>query len=288
MKILVTGGAGQIAYALSQQQPEHIKTICLVRQICDISDPEQIHKALTTYQPQWVVNCAAYTAVDRAEQEQERAMAVNHLGAANLARACEKFNIPLCHISSDYVFNGEQNNPYKENDPTNPCNTYGLTKQLGEVAVQHYCKQAIILRVSSVFGCHGHNFVKTILRLSKQHQTLPVVSDQYCCPTSARDIALTIYNIINQATAQACWGIYHYASTPKTSWHAFATEIITTQHHINTQLNTTVIATKAADYPTAAKRPSHSVLSCDKIQQVFNIEQTLWQPRIVELCHELS
>ena len=286
MKVLITGGAGQVAYALGQKQPEDIQAICLVRQICNINDPKSIEKAFNIYQPNWVINCAAYTAVDKAEAERDAAMLINHFGAANLARACQKFNIPLCHLSTDYVFNGNQNTPYKETDHTDPCNYYGLTKYLGEQSILQHCKQAIILRVSSVFGQQGHNFVKTIKQLSEQHDEIKIVADQYCCPTAADDIAIAIYKIMRQIHDNS-WGIYHYVGTPSTTWYQFAKTIVEELQKINCCQNTAVTPITTAEYPVAAKRPLNSVLNCDKIHKTFNLKAANWSPRLTQLILHL-
>ena len=287
MKVLITGGQGQIAFALQRLKHETCEFIALNRQQCDISDIHAVRQAISKHQPQWVVNCAAYTKVDLAESEREQALAVNYQGTQHVAQICEQANIPLCHLSTDYVFNGEQNSPYSEEDEPIPCNYYGFSKLLGEQTVQQHCKKFIILRVASVFGSHGHNFVKTILGLAQTRETLQIVSDQICCPTSTLDIAETIATLIAANHTQPAWGIYHYCGTPAISWHGFAKSIIKIAACLTPLKVNRIAAIPATEYLTEAQRPRHSVLSCHKIQQQFPVSNALWLPRLQQLVPKL-
>lgn len=269
LKVLVTGGSGQLGQALAHHpRAKEVKLIPCARPDLDITNPTSIANAFAKFEPDLIINAAAYTAVDKAEEEFENADSVNHLGAKNIAKACAEHHIPLIHISTDYIFDGTKNAAYVENDTPNPLNMYGKTKWLGEQAVRENCKEHIILRVSGVFSEHGQNFFKTMLKLST-NPDLKVVSDQITCPTYAGDIANTIYTIIKKLDLKK-FGTYHYCSTPETSWHHFA-EVI---------LHREIKAITTDQYPTAAKRPSHSVLDCQKIISDYAIQQPSWERAI--------
>lgn len=279
MRILLTGANGQVGKEIQHAVPRSgYECIALTRAECDIANADSVQQAIKTHKPAIVINAAAYTAVDRAEQESELAFAINATGALNLARACQKDGAALIHLSTDYVFNGDSTIPYTETDAVNPLGVYGQSKWQGEVAIRDVLPQHIILRTSWVFGAHGSNFVKTILRLAREREKLSVVADQRGCPTSAKSIALAIWQIIAKINTigieNAPWGTYHYTDAPETNWYAFAKEII--------ELNKSTISVRellpiATDqYPTLAKRPSYSVLNCKKIADAFQIEQQDW------------
>jgi dTDP-4-dehydrorhamnose reductase len=273
-KVLITGGAGQLASAL---QHHHLASTVQM-QVCsrsqlDITQVDSIQQAIAHYQPDIIVNCAAYTAVDKAEQETEQALLINHIGAGHLASACNKNTIPLIHISTDYVFDGTKGSAYQEDDRVNPINQYGNSKWLGEQAVRELCEQHIILRVCSVFSEYGNNFFKTMLRLANEKTNLRVVSDQISCPTYAGDIAGAIFQLI---AASKTWGTYHYGSHDACTWHAFASAIIAAAKEKNKVMVEKVDAITTAEYPLPAKRPAYSVLNCHKIAIDYGISQPDW------------
>jgi len=272
--ILITGSDGQLGNALRAHAGAsdfHI-TACN-RDNMNITDMDSIHKAITQFAPDVIINTAAYTAVDKAEKEINQALSVNHLGTQYLAQACAKHKIPLIHVSTDYVFDGTKTSPYLEEDAVNPVNLYGESKYLGEQAVREYCEQYIILRVSGVFSEYGHNFAKTILRLASERTELNIVADQFTCPTYAGNIASVIYSLIKQPLIS---GIYHYCDNPPVSWHEFATAIIQQAKEQRTLLVEKINAITTAEYPTLAKRPVYSVLDCNKIKRDYGITQAEW------------
>lgn len=282
-KILITGGQGQLAYELEHLATQH-DVIVLTHTQLDITQHSAVQQAFDTYHPDVVINAAAYTKVDLAEQHSEQAYAVNCTGAKNIAMACTQIHIPLLHVSTDYVFDGTKSSPYLETDPVSPINTYGITKWQGEEVVREYCPQHIILRVSSVFGRHGQNFVKTILRLANERETLRIVSDQTMCPTPAYAIAETLLNIINKPQ----WGTYHYCGSEPVTWYDFA-NLIVQQAKEHTSLRVKHIEPiTTADFPTAAIRPAYSVLDCTQFENNFNIKRPHWQTGLKNVITELS
>lgn len=255
----------------------------------DITRRDQIVEAITQFEPDFVINAAAYTAVDKAEKESDAAYQVNEIGPALLAQSCSQNKIPLIHLSTDYVFDGLQQHAYREKDTPEPLGVYGASKLAGEKAVEHYCEQHIILRVSGVFSAHGNNFVKTILRLAQEKETLRVVADQMICPTSAKNIAEVIVRICENLKQNSVskWGIYHYCNAHPTSWYDFAKEIIASGSKYKSFTLKTLVPITTAEYPTPAKRPLYSVLNCSKMQSVFDVEQALWGSYLEEMLHEL-
>jgi dTDP-4-dehydrorhamnose reductase len=282
MKVLVTGANGQVGYCLQQQlQSIGIEHRALTREELDISDIQAVNTVVASYRPDIIINAAAHTAVDKAESDQENAFRINRDGAANLARASANINSAIFHISTDYVFAGNSEHAYKEDDATEPQGIYGQSKLDGEIAVAQLNPKHIILRTAWVFGEHGNNFVKTMIRLGRTRDSLGIVADQHGGPTYAGDIAAALIHILQRYsfTQDISWGIYHYAGTPHTTWYEFAREIFK-------QVETTGLYDKAipnlkaittADYPTPAKRPANSRLDCIKIHDAFGITPSDWR-----------
>lgn len=284
-KILITGGNGQLAHDLIRYAKAYqYQVFAPSRQTLDICNELVVNAAMDHFKPDIVINAAAYTKVDFAEQEVLRVMEVNCEGAKNVAIACEKKRCLLIHVSTDYVFDGKATIPYRETDLVSPINIYGKSKLLGEQAIQQCNTNHIILRVSGVFGVHGINFVKTILRLAKEREVLRVVSDQLTCPTPSAAIAETLIKIADNPRQT---GLFHYCSTPATSWHAFATAIINKARHHETLLTKTIEAIETIDYPTPAKRPHYSVLNCEKIEKTFDIKQPQWETGLNNVIQSL-
>jgi dTDP-4-dehydrorhamnose reductase len=281
MKILIAGKNGQVGSCLVDllEAQTELTFLALSREQLDITDPVQVNKIVTEFQPNIIINAAAYTAVDKAEQEGELANAINKEGPQNLALAASNINAAIIHISTDYVFDGNSVESYTESDVTAPQGEYGRSKLAGELAVAQACHKHIILRTAWVFGEHGNNFVKTMLRLVKTRNTLGVVADQFGGPTYAGDIANAILAISKQIIdGNQAYGIYHYSGFPHVSWHTFAEKIFdiaVEQGVLKQSIQVNPIMTQ--DYPTPAKRPGNSRLNCDKIHNSFNIEQSDWQ-----------
>lgn len=257
----------------------------------DISDLQQVITATQSVQPELIINAAAYTAVDKAESDSQRADAVNHLGAENLAKAAQQSNCPLLHISTDYVFSGDHTQPYTEQDTPAPNSVYGASKWRGEQAIHALCKQHIILRTSWVFGLYGNNFVKTMLRLGQERDALSIVADQVGGPTSARSIAQALWQISEQYknTGNSVWGTYHFSGAPTCSWYDFASEIFKQASALQLiKKAPTLSPINTADYPTPAQRPAYSVLDNSKINQQLNIAQSDWKNELSLMLHALK
>ena len=267
MKIVITGAKGQLGSELTiQANAAGFEIQAYSSQELDITQEVNIDlKGVDA-----LINCAAYTAVDKAEDEPEKAFAVNATGVENLAKLCKKQNVPMIHISTDYVFDGTTTGAYLETDIPNPQNVYGASKLKGEQRLQATWEKHIILRVSWVFGRFGHNFVKTILRLSQERPQLKIVADQIGSPTASSHIAAVILTLLQHPQLKSNWGIYHYTDAPLTNWYDFA------RHFVNPQ-QCEIIPITTAEYPVKAKRPQNSALNCDKIKQIFAIQQKSWQ-----------
>jgi len=289
MKILLLGAGGQVGRELpevvNQLRKNEIEIIGLDRSQLDITRQDLVDQRITAIQPALVVNAAAYTAVDKAEQEADLAFAVNRDAPGFIAKACANNDIPLVHISTDYVFDGEKTGAYVEDDPANPGSVYGQSKWEGEEAVRHNLERHIVLRTSWVFGVYGKNFVYTMIRLGKQREELRIVNDQYGCPTAANAIARALVEISQRVTQEGFdnWGTYHYCGQPDTTWFHFAEAIIAVtkgKFDYNVQ-HIHPIATR--EFPTPAKRPQNSVLNCDKIRRIFGIEQADWKHDLLSM-----
>ena len=294
MKILVTGSNGQVGQEFNRlaEDSQH-EWVCLDRQGLDISDEQQVAEVIGREHPQVVINCAAYTAVDKAESEPDKAFAINAYGAANLAKACQANGVALIHISTDYVFGGDTLTPYQESDPTGPTGIYGESKLAGEQAIAEYLEHHIILRTAWVFGAHGNNFVKTMLRLGAERDELGVVADQWGAPTSAAGIAaccLTIADAIDvKSNADIHWGTYHFTGAPYTSWHGFAEQIFKDAVAIGLLKKAPKLNAISSDqFPTPAKRPSNSRLACDKLSGSFDVLPDIWPNQLNSVLLDLS
>jgi len=280
MRVLLTGADGQLGRELIRQyRAFNIELWAFKHPELDITRPNQIKTIVAKTAPSLVVNAAAYTDVDKAETEADLAFEVNKTAAGFLARCCAERNIPLIHISSDYVFDGTKGKPYHETDPIAPLGIYGRSKAEGETVIRSGLKKHIILRTSWLYSVYGGNFVKTMLDLGTKKKVIPVVADQFGSPTSASDLAETVLTIAARIgdTADLDWGTYHYCGNGITSWHGLAEEIMKLASpylHLQTQR---VEAITTAEYPTPAKRPAYSALDCSRIKKFFGIDQEPWQ-----------
>jgi dTDP-4-dehydrorhamnose reductase len=267
--ILVTGGSGQLGRALQRQHSGHHAIVALSSQELDICDVAAIDRQLDAHAPDVVINAAAYTAVDKAEDpaQRERAMAVNGQGPRNLVRACIARELRLVHVSTDYVFDGTASRPYREADPIRPLGVYGESKALGEQSV--LVGGGLVVRTSWLFEEGGPSFVHTMLRLAQERAVLRVVSDQVGCPTWADDLARALVQLGVAATMPVGERVYHYCNDGVTSWHGFATAIIEEARRIAPEriVCERVDAIATSEYPTPAKRPAYSVLDTTKIRE---------------------
>jgi len=291
MRVLITGARGQVGHELLRLAPEGFLAHGLGSTALDIGNAAQVANVVADFRPQLIINAAAYTAVDKAESDAERAWAVNRDGVAYLALAAERLGIPVLHISTDYVFAGAAREPYRETDPVGPSGVYGASKLGGEVVLAANCSRHIILRTSWVFGAHGNNFVKTMLRLGREREELGVVADQHGCPTSAASIARALWRLAVQYRERGAlqWGVYHYAGTPACTWHEFALEIFRQAHELGLLERVPVVrAIATADYPTAATRPAWSVLDCSKLHEAHDIAQADWREELGLVLRELA
>jgi dTDP-4-dehydrorhamnose reductase len=287
-KIVVTGANGQLGKEIkvaSQNYPA-FDFIFVSREELPVDNPEIINQFFEKNQPSFCINCAAYTAVDKAETDKQTAYAVNAEAVAALAFACKTFHTKLVHISTDYVFDGTSSIPLTEDDLTNPINIYGASKLEGEKLAFEKNRDAIVIRTSWVYSEFGNNFVKTMMRLMNERKEINVVADQFGAPTYAASLADAILVIINNAqTSIANWkpGIYHYSNTGKISWFDFAVAI---KKLINSECTINPVPTEK--YPTPAKRPSFSLLDTKKIQQTFHINIPAWEDGLQKCLSRLQ
>lgn len=285
MKIFVTGAHGQVgAQLVHLGAARGLQMIAAGHAELDITDLDAVEALLHEQAPDIVINAAAYTAVDQAESEPEKAEAINGLGPAHLAKTCAALDIPLLHISTDYVFDGNSTQPYGEEDRPNPQGVYGATKLQGEEGVVANVERHIILRVAWVFGTFGQNFVRTMLRLAGSHPELRIVADQHGGPTWAGDIAKTLLDIaVRYHGGKAiAWGIYHYNGSPFVSWCEFAEAIFAESLKQGMiERCPTVIPIPSSEYPTPAKRPLNSRLNCQKIKKHLAITAPDWRNGLI-------
>jgi dTDP-4-dehydrorhamnose reductase len=270
--ILITGAQGQLGrefQALRESYPQY-HFLFAGRNELQIADEDSVNIFFSTNVIDVCVNCAAYTAVDKAEQERELATSVNATAVGYLAKACKKYNSQFIHISTDYVFDGKATSPYKPDEKTNPVNFYGQTKLEGEINAFKKNENSIIIRTAWVYSSFGNNFVKTMMRLMKEKESIGVVNDQRGAPTYAADLAAAIMQIINKNNFVA--GIYHYSNFGNISWFDFAKEIA---EQINTACIVNPIST--AQFPTPAARPAYSVLDTEKISSTFVLQINGWK-----------
>ncbi len=288
LAILVFGAGGQVGRELvALAHTRGIAVIGLTRADADITDAGTVERAIRQHAPAIVVNAAAYTAVDRAESEPEAARAANAEGPANLAAACARAEVPLVHISTDYVFDGKKRGPYVEDDPIGPLSVYGRTKAEGEARVRAARPHHVILRTSWVYGAYGANFLTHVLKLARERDELRIVADQIGCPTATADIAEAILALAPRLIADAgVAGTYHFAGSGQTSRNGLANEIVAGQQPFTGRIPR-VVAITTAEYPTLAKRPMNSVLDCSRFRATFGYVARPWRERVAEIVESL-
>ena len=272
IKILVTGGNGQLAQCLKDVVINENEFNVDFQDLpaLDITNKQQLESYFSKNELDYCINCAAYTAVDLAEEQSDLAYAVNAEGPKNLAEVCKKYQVKLLHISTDFVFDGKKQTPYIETDMPNPLGVYGVSKWQGERYIQEVMEDYFIIRTSWLYSEYGNNFMKTMLRLSETRDEISVVSDQIGAPTYAGDLAEVLIKIILSSPPN--YGVYHYSNSGTISWYDLAVEIF---KQFGKKIEVKPIKTK--DYPTAAKRPKYSVLDTTKIENNFNCTIKDWQ-----------
>jgi dTDP-4-dehydrorhamnose reductase len=271
---LITGSKGQLGQALHAILGA--EGIYVDREDLDICNLPQVESFLEKHQPKFLINCAAYTAVDRAEGDEEQARLVNAIGPENLAKACARFDIPLIHVSTDYVFDGTNHRPYNEDEPTNPQSVYGVTKLAGEQAVLREAKTAAIVRTAWLYSTTGNNFVKTMQRLGRERGALNVVADQIGSPTYAPDLAQALLAVAQKLTP-GTKEVFHFTNEGVASWYDFAVSIMELS-----QIDCPVTPIPSSAYPTPAKRPFYSVLNKVRIKEFTGISIRHWREALAD------
>lgn len=286
MKVLITGKNGQLGWELCNRVPESaIEVFAFDSAELDITDAKKVAEIFASIQPDVVINCAAYTAVDKAESDKAAAFLVNEDGAKNMANACKKFGARLLHISTDFVFDGTKCSPYIATDKPNPLGVYGASKLAGELAVQSLLPEAIIVRTAWVYSSHGNNFVKTMLRLMQEKPQLGIVSDQIGTPTYAAGLADWLWAVVNKPDIK---GIYHWTDAGVASWYDFAIAIqalALEKGLLHKEIP--VLPIYAAQYPTPAKRPAFSVIDKTAAEQDSGVQTVHWRKQLSKMLDNL-
>ncbi len=283
MRILLTGKGGQVGHELRHALAPIAEVIAVGTHDCDFTDADAIEALVSRVRPHVIINPAAYTAVDKAESEPDRAAAINATAPGVLAKQAQRLDALLIHYSTDYVFDGTQSTPYTEADRPNPQSVYGATKLAGETAIQQQGARHLILRTSWVYGLHGQNFPKTMLRLATELETLNVVADQWGAPTSASLLANVTAQLLTQPITAAQSGVYHVSASGRTNWHAYACRVIERARALGWPLKVPAQAVNAiptSAYPTPAKRPSSGCLNTTKFQETFGIHLPAWDREV--------
>jgi len=286
VRVLVTGASGQLGYDITALlRDQSIDVIAMDRQQLDLAQPGQMAGQLRAVAPDWIINCAAWTAVDDAEQETQQAFAINRDAVREMTACVDEMGARLLHISTDFVFSGQSHRPWREDDPTGPLGVYGRSKREGELAVLASPGRHIVLRTSWLYGAHGNNFVKTMLRLASERDELKVVEDQTGSPTWTRDLA-QVLPVLMQNNAS---GLYHFANAGETSWYGFACAILEEARAQGFELRASrVMPIATADFPTPASRPVYSVLSTEKIQGLLPTPIRDWRSALRLMLEELK
>ena len=294
-KILLTGINGQVGHALQAELGEYA-LISLSRDQLDLSNTDQIRQVVRELKPDLIINPAAYTAVDKAESEPELAHAINALAPQVLAEEAARLGAALIHFSTDYVFDGTKLGAYEETDAVNPISVYGKTKLAGEDAIRVVGLPHLILRTSWVYGVYGKNFLKTIIRLATERESLSIVADQIGAPTSSESIADALVKLVNvwNPNQTDLTGVYHLTNSNNTSWHGFSSEIIRQYAKFAEKQNwpalklQEIAAITTADYPTQAVRPANSVLNNAKLFKQFGIKLPTWQDGLIKVMQQIK
>lgn len=285
MRALITGASGQLGQSLLMQKNHLHELIAFNRAQLDITDADQLNAMLEESKPDVVINLAAYTAVDHAETNIDAAFAVNAEAVKNIAKITHSHQIPMIHLSTDYVFSGDKESPYLETDIPNPINVYGKSKLAGEIAICKHNPMHIIVRSSWVFSARGKNFLKTVLRLAEEKKEIFIVSDQIGGPTCADDLASFLIALLNQLNkfSDTDWGVYHYSGTPYVSWFEFAQEIINQRDSKSVGLPSARVIPISSRQYAGATRPANSRLNMEKAQVRFGVAPSEWRYKLKQL-----
>jgi dTDP-4-dehydrorhamnose reductase len=286
VKVLITGKGGQLAWELENSASVDHQLVVLKRKELDISDADAVKKIIALHQPDLVINAAAYTAVDKAESEQDKAFAVNDTGAKNLANTCKEKHVRLLHVSTDFVFDGTKTTPYQTDDAVNPLGVYGASKLAGDLGVMQILPSSVIVRTAWVYSQHGNNFVKTMLRLMAEKLQLGIVYDQVGTPTWAAGLAKWLWAVAEKPDVS---GMFHWTDAGVASWYDFAVAI--QELAIEKGLLTNIIpisAIPASQYPTPAKRPSFSVIDKNSAESVVGVKTVHWRKQLSSMMDGLQ
>ncbi|MEZ4795083.1 MAG: dTDP-4-dehydrorhamnose reductase [Flavobacteriaceae bacterium] len=277
-KILVTGAQGQLGQCIRDAALEFSELEILFegKEFLDLTNSQQVTQFFETHAIDYCINAAAYTHVDKAENERDLAFAINGEAVKNLAVTCAKHETVLIHVSTDYVFDGKKETPYTESDPTYPINVYGASKLEGEAYIRHCCPHHFIVRTSWLYSQYGHNFLKTILRLAQEKNQLTMTTDQIGGPTNANDLANVLLQLIAQNST--AYGTYHFSNEGAVTWYDFAKAILEISG-----FSEKVTVAKTNNYPTFAERPKNSVLSNDKLNKLLGISSKNWKESLETL-----
>ena len=280
INLLVTGSSGQLGQCLKQLLLSATDISCYfaTREDLDITNSDELQQFFSDHNFDYCINTAAYTNVEKAESEQKEAFLINAEGAYSLAKACKKHNVVLLHISTDYVFDGMAKTPYQEQDPTNPLNVYGASKLKGEQHIVDTWKKHFIIRTSWLYSQYGQNFLNSMLQFAKQKKALTITTQQKGTPTNANDLAQMLVTIIK--TGNARYGVYHFSNQGEATWYDFAKAIFKATGEIDT-----VNLAKTEHYATFAKRPSYSVLNCNKLKDTLGITYRNWEDSLKQIIN---
>ncbi len=281
MRLLVTGADGQLGSELLRAADGHFEIVGLTIDDLNVTEKTAIEQSFARVSPAVVINCAAYTAVDGAEKDKDTAFKVNEGGTRNVAQACADHNIPLIHISTDFVFDGKKNLPYKEDDETNPLGVYGASKLASEEAAFESHSRCVVIRTSWLYSAFGSNFARTMLRLGREKDKINVVEDQLGRPTSAKDLAAIMLELVEKHEFESNV-LYHFSNDGIASWYDFAQAVIDLAG-----LNTPVIPITSEEFVTPAKRPRYSCLDLHKIHSHFNLPRRHWRHALEDTMSEL-
>ena len=286
MRLLVTGATGQLGYEVVREFAQlGNEVFAPTRQQMNLENPGEVASAIRSYEADWVINCAAYTQVDKAESEPGKAFTVNRDSPAALAKSVADYGGRLLQISTDFIFDGTKTAPYSEHDKANPLGVYGQSKLEGELAVLDALPGATVLRTAWVYGIHGNNFVKTMLRVAAAGKPLRVVNDQVGSPTWTTDIAAAILALVGKGET----GVFNYTSAGETSWHGFATAILEQAAALGFEIKTELVEPiPTSEYPTPAARPAYSVLDTDKIKNCLDLSIPQWRDSLKNMLKELQ
>lgn len=280
INLLVTGSSGQLGQCLKQLLLSATDISCYfaAREDLDITNSDELQRFFSDHNFDYCINTAAYTNVEKAESEQKEAFLINAEGAYSLAKACKKHNVVLLHISTDYVFDGMAKTPYQEQDPTNPLNVYGASKLKGEQHIVDNWNKHFIIRTSWLYSQYGQNFLNSMLQFAKQKKALTITTQQKGTPTNANDLAQVLVTIIK--TGNARYGVYHFSNQGEATWYDFAKAIFKATGEIDT-----VNLAKTEHYATFAKRPSYSVLNCNKLKDTLGITYRNWEDSLKQIIN---